>query len=323
MAATTNTYKLGLFVILGFVAFVVAAIALGALTSRKEKIVYYTYFNESVQGLEVGAPVKFRGVTIGHVSDIAVAPDHRQVEVAQEINVQDVERMGLTGEGFPTKRFLVPPDLRAQLGSQGITGVKFVSIDFFDPRVFPPPVLPFPPPANYIPAAPSLVKNLEDSVQKAIERLPELLDSISVVIGRANRILASFEDAGVGDQAASTFAQAQEVLGVLRGSLVHLDQARLGDRASETLTEAKAAVAKLNHLLEKFDGNDGILAAAQRAADSASQLGSDARGTTRELETTLRDVGEAAQAIRSLAQALDRDPEILVKGRSPAKGKSP
>ncbi|AKU94608.1 Paraquat-inducible protein B [Labilithrix luteola] len=323
MAATTNQYKLGLFVILGFLAAVTAAIALGALSSRKEKIVYYTYFNESVQGLDVGAPVKFRGVTIGHVSEIAVAPDHRQVEVAQEINVQDVERMGLTGEGFPTKRFLVPPDLRAQLGSQGITGVKYVSIDFFDPRVFPPPVLPFPPPANYIPAAPSLVKNLEDSVQKAIERLPELLDSITVVIGRANRILASFEDAGVSDHAASTFIRAEEVLAVLRSSILHIDQAHLGDRASETLTEAKAAVAKLNVLLEKFDGNEGILAAAQRTADSAAQLGNDARGTTRELESTLRDVGEAAQAIRSLAQALDRDPDILVKGRSQAKGKSP
>ena len=68
MAAPTNHFKLGLFVIISFSAAVVTGIALGSEAMKKETTKYHTYFNESVQGLDVGAPVKFRGVTIGSVS---------------------------------------------------------------------------------------------------------------------------------------------------------------------------------------------------------------------------------------------------------------
>src|SRR4051794_3011797 len=136
MAAPTNHYKLGLFVLLGFTAAVVAAILLGVASTRKSTIKYHSYFNESVQGLDLGSPVKFRGVTIGFVSAIEIAPDHRMVDVMSELDVTDIKRMGLTErDGHPKvghEKFLIPPDLRAQLGSQGVTGVKFIAIDFFD-----------------------------------------------------------------------------------------------------------------------------------------------------------------------------------------------
>jgi hypothetical protein len=48
-------------------------------------------------------------------------------------------------------------------------------------------------------------------------------------------------------------------------------------------------------------------------------MGRDGRGTQRELEETLRDVSEAAAAIRSLSEALERDPDMLLKGKDPAK----
>ena len=54
---------------------------LGARSLQKEVGRYVSYFDESVQGLDVGSPVKFRGVTIGTVGGIDVAPDHRHVEV--------------------------------------------------------------------------------------------------------------------------------------------------------------------------------------------------------------------------------------------------
>ncbi|MDF2698350.1 MAG: Paraquat-inducible protein, partial [Labilithrix sp.] len=70
MAAPTNHFKLGLFVLLAFAAVIATLITLGAWSMRKDSVQYHTYFNESVQGLDVGAPVKFRGVTIGFVSGI-------------------------------------------------------------------------------------------------------------------------------------------------------------------------------------------------------------------------------------------------------------
>ena len=116
--------------------FHVAGGLFGAARFRKDTSRYHSYFNESVQGLELGAPVKFRGVTIGHVSGIEIAPDHRMVDVVSELDSRKVMRMGLTetGEVDGTERFAIPPDLRAQLNSQGITGVKFISMDFFDHR---------------------------------------------------------------------------------------------------------------------------------------------------------------------------------------------
>ena len=68
MANPTNHWKLGLFVVVGFCAAVATAVFFGAQSLRNETVRYKTYFDESVQGLEVGSFVKFRGVTIGTVS---------------------------------------------------------------------------------------------------------------------------------------------------------------------------------------------------------------------------------------------------------------
>ena len=130
MAAPTNHYKLGLFVLMGFGLAIAAAVLLGVASTRKETVKYHSYFNESVQGLDLGSPVKFRGVSIGNVSAIEIAPDHRMVDVVSELDTADIKRMGLTeeGKGKPGhERFAIPPDLRAQLGSQGITGVIFLA----------------------------------------------------------------------------------------------------------------------------------------------------------------------------------------------------
>ena len=79
MSAQTNHWKLGLFVVVGFVLAACTVVFLGAQSLKKQSVDYKTYFDESVQGLEVGSPIKFRGVTIGHVNAIDVAPDHRHV----------------------------------------------------------------------------------------------------------------------------------------------------------------------------------------------------------------------------------------------------
>src|SRR5262249_32348204 len=85
MATPSNYWKLGLFVVAGVVLALSTVVVLGARQLRKETIKYKSYFDESVQGLKEDSPVKFRGVTIGHVSDIGIAPDHRMVEVTSEL----------------------------------------------------------------------------------------------------------------------------------------------------------------------------------------------------------------------------------------------
>jgi paraquat-inducible protein B len=322
MAAPTNHFKLGLLVILSVSAAGVAATALGAVAIKKDTTIYHTYFNESVQGLDIGAPVKFRGVTIGKVSRIEIAPDHRHVDVIEELDVKDIRRLGLEEKDsalLKHAKFHVPPDLRAQLGSQGITGVKFVSIDFFDPVTNPPPPLPFTPRENYIPASPSLMKNLEDTITKAMDKLPELVDAVVAITGRVDRMVAQLEKDDVTGQAAATIKHADAMLQNLNRTISRIDRANLPAKTAETIEDVHKAVNKLNAVLDKVDGENGLIASFTRTSDAFGSLGRGANGTSRELESTLREVREAAESIRVLADAMERDPDMFLKGRAKAK----
>jgi len=78
-------FKLGLFTLLGIAAVVAVALGLG-LDRKHDVITYHTYFDESVQGLDVGASVRYRGVLIGSVSEVRVAPDNRHVDAVLSLS---------------------------------------------------------------------------------------------------------------------------------------------------------------------------------------------------------------------------------------------
>jgi paraquat-inducible protein B len=322
MAAPTNHYKLGLFVIVGFAAAILVAIVLGGAGLHHDTIRYHSYFNESVQGLDLGSPVKFRGVTIGNVSAIEIAPDHRRVDVVSDLDTKHAKRMGLidAGTGRGKERFSIPPDLRVQLNSQGITGVKFVAIDFFDVKSNPPPVLPFKvPDEHYIPAASSLMKNLEDTVTKAMDRLPEMVDAVVMIMRRIDGLFATLESQDVSGKAVATLGHADDVMATMQSTLGRIDKQNLGEKAASTLTELNIAVNKMNKVLDALGGQKGLLASAQHATDAFGEVGRAGRGTQKDLDATLRDVSEAAEAIRSLVDSIERDPDMLLKGKTKGK----
>ena len=156
----TNHWKLGLFVVAALATMVAVTFWIGAQRFERESFQAISYFDESVQGLDVGSPVKWRGVTVGTVSDLTVAPDGRHVQVTSDIFVDALTRLGLEvpqqGQAF------IHPNLRVQLASVGITGIRFLQTDFFDPERHPPPPLPFEPPWNYVPSTPSTLKSVEE-----------------------------------------------------------------------------------------------------------------------------------------------------------------
>jgi paraquat-inducible protein B len=329
MSAPSSHWKLGLFVVTGVGLFLVVLVGLGAHGLRKETVTYRTYFDESVQGLDVGSPVKFRGVTIGNVADIGIAPDRRHVEVSCGIIVSQLVSLKLL-DTSPTEPLLpfgrkppatlaVPPDLRMQLDSAGITGVKFISMDFFDVKDNPPPALPFVLPVNYVPAAPSTMKSLEDAVVKAVNRFPEIADQLVLVTSRVNHLLTSVDDENLPREAAKSLANARELLVSLQSSLKQADVPRLSAEARETIIGLRGAVVHLNAMLARMDGDEGLVVSAQRATDSIGDLAGGAKGIGGDLADTLRGVREAADSIQRLADALDTDSDMLLKGR--AKGR--
>jgi paraquat-inducible protein B len=311
-----NPFKLGLFILGAIAATAGTAVAVGERAVNRDSVVYHTYFNESVQGLDIGAPVKYRGVTIGTVSDIQIAPDRRHVDVHEKLTVREIRRLGLVEGGGGEEHFVVPSDLRAQLGTQGITGVKFILIDFFDPKNNPAPELPFKPKRHYIPAAASLLKNIEDSAQKTLDKLPDVADKLASSLSRIDQMLQEINQRHIPDRLVATLDEATAMLRDIRAFLASLSAEELPARASKMLASIDAASAKLGEVLERLSGDRGLLASVRRTSDATLDLAKTANGRAQDLESTLRDLGEAAQAIRDLSEELEKHPDMLVKGRA-------
>jgi phospholipid/cholesterol/gamma-HCH transport system substrate-binding protein len=300
-------FKVGLLALVAVAAVLATSLALGLRALRTDTIAYHTYFDESVQGLELGSPVKYRGVRIGNVAKIAIAPDRKHVDVVLALNARDAERLGLAA---------TLPELRTQLGNQGITGVKYVDIDFFDPAANPPQALPFEPAASYIPARPSLFKGLEDNLEAVGQRLPELVDRADATLGKLGRAIDDVHDEQVARRIAEAADAGAGALADVRKLARHVDAAKLQDRASAALDRVADAAARVDAMIARLDGERGLVASARRATDSIGDLGKSTLGSTEELERTIRELGDAARAVRELAETIDRDPDMLVKGRA-------
>jgi phospholipid/cholesterol/gamma-HCH transport system substrate-binding protein len=307
MSAPTNRWKLGAFVLGSALLGLVAIVVLAAQSFQVVTVTYTSFFDEAVTGLEIGSPVSFRGVKIGNVSAIDVAPDRRHVEISYSLGVAVLKRLGLsvTSLGKETK-IAVPPELRVQLASTGLTGTKFLQIDFFDTGGALPPTLPFTVPENYIPATASTMKNLEDAIVNAVDQIPELTREIGGVATRVNAILDDVSRRGLPTRGARTLDSANTLMATLQVKLDQLQTAQISQ-------SAVAALQKLNLTLDRLEASDGLFASVQRTSDS---LG-DATGPrlSRNLDETGRDLREAAAAVRQLVEALQRDPDMLIKGK--------
>jgi len=319
MAAPTNQWKLGLFVVVGFAVAMGTLVALGARSLEKATVKYRMYFDESVQGLDVGSPVKFRGVTIGSVYAIGIAPDHQHVEVTCDLVVDQLNDLGLNVVGDrKAPRIAVPAELRVQLGSAGITGVKFILIDFFKVSDNPIVPLPFPVPDNYIPSAQSTMKNLEDSVVHAVDRFPEVATQVVAVLGKINRILEDIDSRQLPDKLGGVLRHADRVMDEVQTAVRGVDTPKLSADLQETMANLNVTVTRMSGLLERVQGNKGLLASAERASNAMGDVAQNANGLGLEISETLRDVQQAADTIQRLGDALNRDSDMLLKGRSRA-----
>jgi len=296
MATTaTNHWKLGLFVLLGIGAAVGTLFWLSAERFHRDAFPAITYFDESVQGLDVGSPLKFRGVTLGTVSKITIAPDHRLVEVTADIYVDAVRSLGIS-DGAPVPKPgqpFMPENLRVQLVAAGITGVRFLELDFFDPVRYPPPPLPFDPPWNYLPSAPSTLRSLEQAALEFANRLPTL-----------------------GDQASAVMVEGRDTLGSVRQLAEELEGsdgqlARLVGRLDSAAATIEAAV---------HESDPGHTAAALREASTsvssaANGVNTGVSDVGEDLHANLVAMRETLESIRALIDTVNRDPSLLVRGR--------
>ena len=113
MASTKTKFAVGLFVAGGITLVLLAIIWLGVTRYFEKGQFYVTYFNESVQGLDKDSPVKYRGVSIGRVEKIGVAPDSKLIQVI--LKIESGQKLG--------------SNMVAQMKPVGITGSMFIELD--------------------------------------------------------------------------------------------------------------------------------------------------------------------------------------------------
>jgi paraquat-inducible protein B len=224
-----------------------------------------------------------------------------------------VGKLNLAGHG---KGMQPHADMRVQLTQQGITGVKFILIDFFDSVSNPVLPLPFKTPPNYIPTASSTMKNLEDSVVKTANRFPEIADDAAKAMVQIRIVAEQIEAGRLPERGAETLKHANVALAELNAQLRAVNAAQLSAEAEKNLKEFNGMLVRTNALLTRLDSEQGLFRNAERSADAIGDVARNARTLGPELELTLREIRGAARSIKRLADALERDPDMLLKGRA-------
>ncbi|GEC96858.1 paraquat-inducible protein [Zoogloea ramigera] len=247
---------------------------------------YVLRFTESVRGLSVGAPVDFRGITIGEV--VAIQPqlnlDSADISMHVEVSLQpgrlrtagSKSRLpaGATSEDAAFRAFvdqLVAKGLRAQLRNGNlVTGQLYVALDFFPGAGAARPDWAASPPR--LPTQRGSLDELQTTLMRIVGKLDKL--PIEQIGTDTRKLLASL----------------QRSVDETEALLKRIDNLTDGEVRS-TIVEARSAIADTRKLI---------------ASDAPLQ---------QDLRASLQELGRAAQALRHLADTLDRHPEALLRGK--------
>lgn len=317
--------------ILGALALVIAGVFFfagsGVFAQRQQ---YVMYFEGSVYGLQVGAPVVFRGVRIGNVKSINLRFDDRTRNFLIPVVVETVNDE-VDGDG--TTRTIQLHDigefidrgLRARLATQSLlTGQLYIELDFYPDK--PLTLRSMPPNPRELPTIPSPVQELTAKLEEVdIERL---VNDVYAIAASLRGLLASPE-------LRSAVKNIDSSLTNLNSLSAKLDKSvdPVVGRIDETLKEISNSMQATREAMESFDKT---AASFNKMADPDSPLLASFRQTSAEfartaaalqtltsqdspsivnLNRTLKDLSTAARALRDMADSLERQPESLLKGR--------
>ena len=179
MSNRANYFKIGVFVLAGFSLLAAALIFLGAGNVFRPRIYLETYVDGTVQGIDLGSPVKFRGVQIGRISKVDFCfniygpqPGEERLDyvyLEMEVDVQVFDGM-FTEDITPVVEQAVRQGLRVKLQPQGVTGLNFAELNYVsDPALSPPLQIWWTPRHHYIPSAPGTLTSLVESLNKLMD----------------------------------------------------------------------------------------------------------------------------------------------------------
>jgi ABC-type transporter Mla subunit MlaD len=306
MSAQANYFRLGVFVLAGCVMAIGGVVAFGAGSLWEDPLLAETYINESVQGLAVGSPVKYRGVQIGKVAKISfVAIDYApktSAEVARKYGQWVVVRMALDLEAFqsvnptPIERIIeerVQQGLRVRLSSQGLTGVAYIEADYLPPEteIFKPE---WTPESYYVPSAPSTLTKLTESAEGVFR---DLNDAEIGEVAKDIRVLAREVTRAITEDVTPLLQNVNKLANDLGPTLKNLDAAS---------AELPAAVKNVKDITEDLKpAAKDVAAAVAPLPETVEKVGDIAAKLDQTLANISRDLDDLGSKLERVAGKLE------------------
>ncbi|MBS0630675.1 MAG: MCE family protein [Verrucomicrobia bacterium] len=318
----------GAFVLGAFGLGIIALLAFGGISFFSKPQRFVVYFDESIHGLDLGSPVKLRGVRVGRVVDLTITYDEKKnasvVAVVCELSknkLTDPKGAIINVDSRDELQKLVDHGLRAQLGVLGLaTGLLFVELDFLSPQENPNPHLSDP---RYL-VVPSVSSSLAEFQARATDLMAKInkidfeglsnelkgllvdtrrqLNSLDLkpLITQWTKTGAQVEALAASPEIKQTMTNFNAAIVDLRTTLAHVDQ-----QVGPAGTELTATLAQARKTLESFNTTSE---AARRFIAAQGTVGDD-------LNRTLTQLSEAAGAVQRLADFLERNPQALLTGK--------
>ena len=184
MSSKPHYFAIGLFVLIAAALGLIGAVAVSSDAMRSPKYFLETYVDESVQGIDVGTPFKFRGVKAGNVSKIEMVStvyDTTKMYVMIRVALEDRDLMEDEAAWEKQLEEMIGNGLRLKLVPQGITGLSFLEADLYPDTESAPLDIDWEPKYNYIPSTPAMMTLLS----RSIERMASELNTLNLeVIGQ-------------------------------------------------------------------------------------------------------------------------------------------
>jgi paraquat-inducible protein B len=305
MAKQANRMMIGGFVVLAVIIMAASLVVFGSGKFFQKTQEYVLYFNGSIMGLNVGAPVLFQGVQVGSVTSIVIQADlaTMQASIPVVIEIQPDRFQMHGGERHPRKNLqkLIDKGLRAVLTVQSyITGQLAIELDFHPGT----PVVLKKINQEYleIPTIPSTTQKLADALKKLdlgeLEKhLESALDGIAKLANNPN-LTASIQGL-------------KETLLDARKLVTRVDRQvnPLADNTNKTVKDLGNLVRNLDSRVGGMSsGLDKTMSAARGVISQDSPL-------IVELQNTLQEISRMSRSFRQLADYLEQHPETLIRGK--------
>jgi len=309
-------FKIGLFVICAIVIGVIGVVVLGGGKFFQKKNIIETYIDESVQGLDVGSPVKFRGVLVGNVEEITLTGveygTRRGYVVVRAGISRNVFQFSLADPANPAFIAEVQRGLRVRLAPQGLTGQAYLEADYLNPKLNPPLEIDWRPKYPYVPSAQSKITQLSDAVERILRNVEQL--DIQRLIGSVESSLKTIDKLASGANLDKISTQAVALLTELRQTNLQLKEVVGGSELKDAVKDAAVAAGTARQILERADKPlSQLIADLPKASESINRVAQRLDAVTANLPETNAQFRQTLQQLNRLISGQQRDIEKTVE----------